>query len=52
MNTPDYLLHRENYYFPRFIIPTTANVFEFRMAIPKTKYDAFAILELFKKYHG
>jgi hypothetical protein len=25
---------------------------DFRLAVPKEKYDAFAVLDLFTKYHG
>lgn len=49
---PDYRQHRERYEFPRFVIPTASSPVEFHLALPKEKYDAFAILELFIKHHG
>ena len=43
---------REGYEYPRFTIPTNQGRYEFLMEIPKGKYDPFAVLELFEKYHG
>lgn len=49
---PDYITHPERYEFPSFTIPTAAGTFSFQMAVPKGKYDAFAILEMFEKRHA
>ncbi|HMW55550.1 MAG TPA: hypothetical protein PKZ67_06645 [Accumulibacter sp.] len=49
---PDYRRNPERYELPRFAIPTTDGLVEFQLAVPKGKYDAFAILELFVKHHG
>ncbi len=49
---PDFRQHPERYEFPRFVIPTASGPVEFHLAVPKEKYDAFAILELFIKHHG
>ncbi len=49
---PDYRLHPERYDFPRFVIPTADGPVEFHLAVPKEKYDAFAILDLFIRHHG
>ncbi len=49
---PDYRQHPERYEFPRFVIQTADEPVEFRLAVPKEKYDAFAILDLFIKHHG
>ena len=48
----DYRQHPNRYEFPRFVIPTADGPVEFHLAVPKEKYDAFAILELFVKHHG
>lgn len=45
-------MHPEHYEFQRFVIPTADGPVEFRLAVPKEKYDAFAILDLFIKHHG
>ncbi len=49
---PDYRQHPERYEFPRFVIPTADGPVEFLLAVPKEKYDAVDILDLFIKYHG
>lgn len=49
---PDYIAHPERYAFPSFTIPTAAGTFSFQVAVPKEKYDAFAILERFEKCHA
>lgn len=49
---PDYRRYPDRYELPRFAIPTTDGLVEFHLAVPKEKYDAFAILELFVKHHG
>lgn len=40
------------YVFVRFELPTPVGVYQFHMAVPKDRYDPFAILEMFDKYHG
>lgn len=47
-----YRQHAECYEFPRFVIPVADGQVEFRLAVPKEKYDAFAILDLFIRHHG
>lgn len=49
---PNFRLHPKRYEFPRFVIPTTDGPVEFHLAVPKEKYEAFAILNLFIEYHG
>lgn len=49
---PDYRQHPDRYEFPRFAIPTADGPVEFHLAVPRDKYDAFAILEMFVKHHG
>ncbi|MDP2811850.1 MAG: hypothetical protein Q8O34_17060 [Rhodocyclaceae bacterium] len=49
---PDYRQHPERYEFPRVVIPTADGPVEFRLEVPKEKYDAFAILDLFIRHHG
>jgi len=44
--------HPARYEFPRFVVPTADGPAEFRLAVPKRKYDAFAILDLFIRHHG
>ena len=48
----DYRQHPERYEFPRFVIPTAEGAVEFHLAVPKEKYDAFALFDLFIKHHG
>jgi len=49
---PDYRRHPDRYEFPRFVLPTASDLVEFRLAVPKGKYDAVALLELFVRHHG
>jgi hypothetical protein len=49
---PDYRRHPDRYEFPRFVLPTGSDLVEFRLAVPKGKYDAVALLELFIRHHG
>lgn len=49
---PDYRQHPVGYEFPRFVIPTADGPVEFQLAVPREKYDAFAILDLLMRYHG
>jgi len=52
LSEPDYRLRPERYEFPRFVIPTADGPVEFLLAVPKEKYDAFAMLDLFIRHHG
>lgn len=49
---PDYRRYPERYELPRFAIPTTDGLVEFQLAVPKEKYDAFVVLDLFVRHHG
>ncbi|WP_300340246.1 hypothetical protein [Accumulibacter sp.] len=49
---PGYRQYPGRYEFPRFVIPTAGDLVEFRLAVPKGKYDAFALLDLFIRHHG
>jgi hypothetical protein len=49
---PDYRRYPDRYEFPRFVIPTDDGLVQFQLAVPKGKYDALALLDLFVRYHG
>ncbi|MCM8626949.1 hypothetical protein [Accumulibacter sp.] len=49
---PDYRRYPDRYEFPCFVIRTTDGLVQFQLAVPRRKYDALAVLDLFVRHHG